>query len=111
MVRLVYDTRKLAAGFLFSVYRIIFAADNLMELLKNTSLILKSIHYTHNGFVALLGFVKAKAPTDCDQIIGFFIDFIESDSPAICGFITIKNSFVSSTSAISLPQILSGPPL
>ena len=50
-----------------------------MELLKNTSLILKSIHYTHNGFVALLGFVKAKAPTDCDQIIGFFIDFIESD--------------------------------
>ena len=76
--RLVCDTRKLAE-FLFSLYRNIFAAENLMELLKNTSLILKSNHYTRNSFVALLGFVKAKAPTDCDQIIGFFIDVIESD--------------------------------
>ena len=79
VVRLMCDTRRLA-GFLFSVYRNIFAAENGMELLKNPSLIGRSNHYTHNSFVALLGFVKAKAPTDWDQVIHFFIDFIESDA-------------------------------
>ena len=76
VVRLVCDTRKLA-GFLFSVYRNIFVTENGMELLKNPSLVGKSNHYTRNSFVALLGFVKAKAPTNWDQIIHFFIDFIE----------------------------------
>jgi hypothetical protein len=79
VVRLVCDARKLA-DFLFSVYRNIFAAENIMELLKNPSLKRKSNHYTRNSFVALLGFVKAKAPTDWDQIINFFIDSIESDA-------------------------------
>ena len=77
--RLVCDTRKLAA-FLFSVYRNIFATENMMELLQNPSLIGQINHYTRNSFVALLGFVKAKAPTDWDQVIGFFIEFIESDA-------------------------------
>ena len=79
VVRLVYDTRKLA-GFLFSVYRNIFAAENGMELLKNPSLREQSNHYTRNSFAALLGFVKAKAPSDWDQIIHSFIDVIESDA-------------------------------
>ena len=79
--RLVGDNKKLAE-FLFSVYRDIFAAENMMELIKNPSLATQSNHYTRNSFVALLGFVKAKAPTDCHQIIKNFIDFIESDSDA-----------------------------
>ena len=77
--RLVGDNRKLAE-FLFSVYRNIFAAESVTELMKNLSLKTQSQHYTRNSFVALLGFVKAKAPTDCDQILKFFIDFIESDA-------------------------------
>ena len=79
VARLVCDTRKLA-DFLFSVYRNIFAAENMMELLKNPSLKSLSNHYTRNSFVALLAFVKAKVSTDWDQIIAFFIDFIESDA-------------------------------
>ena len=79
LTRLVCDTRKLAA-FLLSVYRNIFAAENGMELLKNPSLVGQSSDYTRNSFVALLGFVKVKAPTDWDQVIGFFIEFIESDA-------------------------------
>jgi hypothetical protein len=79
VTRLVCDTRNVAA-FLFSVYRNIFAAENAMELFKNPSLAGQSNHYTRNSFVALLGFVKAKAPTDWDQVIGFFIKLIESDA-------------------------------
>ena len=79
VTRLVCDTRKLAE-FLFSVYCNIFAAENGMKLSKNPSLVRRSNHYTRNSFVALLGFVKAKAPTDWDQIIKFFIEFIESDT-------------------------------
>ena len=79
VTRLVCDTRKLAT-FLFSVYCNIFAADNMMELIKNPSLKTESIHYTRNSFVALLGFVKAKAPTDWNQIMNFFMDFIASDA-------------------------------
>ena len=79
VTRLVCDSRKVAA-FLSSVYRNIFAAENGMELLKNPSLVGQSNHYTRNSFVALLGFVKAKAPTDWDQVIGFFIKLIESDT-------------------------------
>ena len=79
IARLVSDNRKLAE-FLFSVYRDIFAAENMMELIKNPSLTTQSNHYTRNSFVALLGFVKAKAPTDCHEIIKIFIDFIESDA-------------------------------
>ena len=69
--RLVFDPRKLAQ-FLFSVYRNMFPADN--------SLIGQHNYYTRNSFVALLGFVKAKAPTNWDQIIDFFMDFVESDA-------------------------------
>jgi hypothetical protein len=79
VVRLVCDAKKLAE-FLFSVYCNIFAADSGMELLKNPSLSLKKMHYTRNSFVTLLGFVKAKAPTNWDQIMDFFIDLIESDA-------------------------------
>ena len=77
--RLVGDNRKLAE-FLFSVYCNIFAAENMMELMKNPSLKTQSNHYTRNSFVALLGFVKAKAPTDWHQIMVDFIDYIESDA-------------------------------
>ena len=79
VVRLICDPRKLA-DFLLSVYRNIFAAENVMELMKNPSHKVQLNHYTRNGFVSLLGFVKAKAPTDWDQIIHFFIGFIESDT-------------------------------
>ena len=79
VVRLVCDPRKLAE-FLFSVYRNIFAAENTMELLKNPVLVKQSNHYTRNSFVALLGFVKAKAPADWNQTVDFLIDFIESDA-------------------------------
>jgi hypothetical protein len=79
VVRLVCHARKLA-DFLFSVYRNIFAAVNMMELFTNPSLKRELNHYTRNSFVALLGFVKARAPTDWDQIMDFFIDFIESDA-------------------------------
>ena len=75
--RLVFDPRKLAK-FLFSVYRNMFPADNVTELLKNPSLIGQHNYYTRNSFVALLGFVKAKAPTHWDQVIDFFMDFVES---------------------------------
>ena len=60
-MRPVCDSRKLA-DFLFSVYRNIFAAENMMELIKNPSLKTQLNHYTRDSFVALLGFVKAKAP-------------------------------------------------
>ena len=80
VVRLMWDDNRKLAGFLFSVYRNIFAAENMMELMKNPSLKRQSNHYSRYGFVALLGFVKAKAPNDWDQIIDFFIEFIESDA-------------------------------
>ena len=79
VVRLVCDARKLAL-FLFSVYRQIFADENGVELILNPSLIGFVNQYTRNSFVALLGFVKAKAPTNWDQIIALFIGFIESDA-------------------------------
>ena len=79
VVRLVCDARKLAE-FLFLVYCDIFAADNGMELFKNPSLTMKSVNYTRSSFVVLLGFVKAKAPTEWDQIMDFFINFIESNA-------------------------------
>ena len=47
---------------------------------KKSFLIGQSNHYTRNSFVALLGFVKTKAPTDWDQVIDFFIECIESDA-------------------------------
>ena len=78
VVRLMCDARKLAE-FLLSVYCNIYATDSAIELLKNPSLAMQSIHYTRNSFVALLGFVKAKAQTNWDQIMYFFMDLIESN--------------------------------
>jgi hypothetical protein len=78
VTRLVCDARKLAA-LLFSVYRNIFAGDNMM-LMKNSSPQSQSHHYTRNSFVALLGFIKAKVPNDWNKIIYSFMDFIASDA-------------------------------
>ena len=75
--QLVFDPRKIAE-FLFKVYRNIFPTENVMEVPENHMIQLNP--YTRNSFVALLGFVKAKAPTDWDQIMRFFLDFVESDA-------------------------------
>jgi hypothetical protein len=72
-----FDPQKVA-GFLFSVYRDVFPAYNMTELYKNP--FNTQIPYTRHSFVALLGFVKAKAhPTDWNQIMDLFMSFVESD--------------------------------
>ena len=78
VVRLVCDPRKLA-DFFFSVYHNAFAMENTMELILDPSKTPLNYH-TRNSFVALLGLVKAKAPTDWDQFIDFFIKLVESDA-------------------------------
>lgn len=87
VMRLVCDARNVAA-FLFSVYCKMFADENSMEMLKNPLIAMQKsfiIHYTRISFVALLGFVKAKAPADWDQTIKFSMDLVASNTSSMMG--------------------------
>ena len=85
VIRLVCDASKVAR-FLFSIYCNMFAQENTMEMFKNPLLAMQfKFHYTRSSFVALLGFVKTKAPTDWDQTMDLFMDLVESNTSLMMG--------------------------